>query len=129
MSAYIVNDLTINRIVSYLMRDRDRLPFIKDDLAEANIDLNELGQAMLDLNRRAVDYRYSESNEASVLVPATVPVTRIQALKSLRCWLYQCSEGNIPEEEELFKIMESYSGALAYAIVRTLPEFEQAEWG
>jgi hypothetical protein len=128
MSAYIVEDITINRVVSYLLCDQLASAYVERKLAEAGIDLNALGQHMLDLNIRAVDYRYDETNEGRALVPALVPVSRIQALKSLRCWLYQCSEGDIPEEP-LFQIMNGYSDDLAYTIVSELPAYERAEWG
>lgn len=52
----------------------------------------------------------------------------MQALKSLRCWLYQCSEGNVPEQP-LFKALERYAGDLAFHIVAELPGWNAAEWG
>jgi hypothetical protein len=45
---------------------------------------------------RQLDYRYRETE--------SVPL--VQVLKSLQCWLYQCSEGNVPETE-LYKLFDT----------------------
>jgi hypothetical protein len=50
-------------------------------------------------------------------------------LKSLRCWLYQCSEGQVVKEP-LYRffndVVEPY---LMSKIICALPEYEQAHWG
>ena len=55
--------------------------------------------------------------------------TEIQVLKSLRCWLYQCTEGQVVKEP-LYRffndVVEQY---LMSTIICALPEYEQAAWG
>ena len=54
------------------------------------------------------------------------PCMRLQALKSLRCWLYQCREGDVPESP-LYKIFDAYAYQLAYAIVSESKDYAAAE--
>jgi hypothetical protein len=140
MSAFMVEDKTINRVVNYLRYDNDSGHWTKTRLErEAGIILNgktteadKLARAMFDLNVRAVEDRYGEGEaktfRALDFKPDYAGGSRMQVLKSLRCWLYQCTEGDVPETP-LYQIMDDYSNRLAYAIVSSLPEFEAAEWG
>jgi hypothetical protein len=53
---------------------------------------------------------------------------RLAAMKLLRCWLYQCSEGEVPETA-LFKAFAELSNTLAQVVVSELAEYEAAPWG
>ena len=95
----------------------------------------KLGADMLRLNCQAVDARYGEGESKSFRDDLTYrfahpygPVTAVQAYKSLTCWLYQCSEGDVPETE-LYKSMERVSDALAHHIVSESSAYEAAKWG
>lgn len=50
-----------------------------------------------------------------------------QFLKSLDCYVYQCSEGNVPDTD-LYKGMVALQDRLVGFIARNQPEYEQAEW-
>ena len=131
MSAFIVEDTTINRVVNYLADDHNR-GYTMRQLNEAGLltDPANLGQAMAALNCEAVNERYDE-HEAPSYTYGEGPLMRDgvhQVLKSLKCWIYQCSEGDVPETA-LYKIMDDYAGQLAITIVRSAPEYEAAEWG
>lgn len=141
MSAYIVENETINTILAFMKADSERNADIYRSLENMNLVWTgrdaawALGCMMLDLNIEAVRTRYSD-DKADVLIAEsefeyanTLRPSRIQALKSLRCWLYQCTEGHIPEESDLFKAFETVSDNMAYHIVSKLPEFEAAVWG
>lgn len=141
MSAYIVEDKTINRVVSFLEQDRDSA-HIKRKVGEcfklSGFDPLALGCAMFSLNVEGVEARYGDRATYSEGDGSFRPLdyryqyetcTRMQALKSLRCWLYQCSEGDIPETSAFFQLMERYAGELAYSIVADLPEYCAAAWG
>lgn len=135
MSAYIVEDKTINRIISYLSQDQHSTWTKKRLLDEAAInanDLDTLARRMLELNIVAVNARYgteeAESFEDLDYKISHEPVERVQALKSLRCWLYQCSEGDA-DKTPLFLIMEEYSNRLADEVISKMPEYDKAEWG
>lgn len=140
MSAFIVNDETINKILAFMKADCKRNPHIYRPLEVMNLvwtgkDAGERwGAMMLDLNIDAVCARYS-GEKADVLKKdrefghnGVLPPSRIQAFKSLKCWLYQCSEGDVPETD-LFKAFYEVSGNMAKHIVTRTPEFEAATWG
>ena len=138
MSAYIVEDKTINRIVTFLASDQEA-SYAKSILkTEFGLDPNDekyhekLGAAMFRLNIAAVNTLYG-GGEAEKFRPLDYQFhyeisDRIQALKALRCFLYQCSEGYIPESK-FFKILVGYAAGLAYRIVSDLPAYDRADWG
>lgn len=94
----------------------------------------KLGISMAILNDAAVNARYGEGTASGDREGVTYqfrwePLTnRIQALKSLQCWHYQCSEGDIPETSELYKVADKVIGYLAQNIVSDLPEYNRAQW-
>ena len=137
MSAFVVEDKTVNSIVLFIAKERGQLGYWKAQLKDAGFDLDTydgqvaLGKAMFALNVQAVTTRYKGGAEdfrtMNYKFQASL-TTQYQALKSLKCWLYQCSEGDVPETE-LFKIMDKISNALAYNIASRTPQFEAANWG
>lgn len=151
MSAFVVDPQTINRILSYIRESvqkgehigghsRRLLQEIEFDLLDRD-DQTNLGQAMYNMNVNAVSQRYPRDDKDSLpgtyseegildsyeveLVPNVSPA---QAYKSLQCWLYQCTEGNVTENK-LFQAFEKIAGSLANEIVTSLPEYETAQWG
>ena len=76
--------------------------------------------------------RYPEDiPESFEYVPAGVANTRndlLQAHKSTACLLYQCSEGDVPENP-LYKALEELRSALAEHLVTSTPEWDAALWG
>ena len=50
-----------------------------------------------------------------------------QLLKSLQCYLYQCSEGDVPERE-LYKELTEFKYCLMGYIIRKQPEYDEAKW-
>lgn len=141
MSAYVVSNETINAILAFMKADSGRSPHIYRSLE--NMDLVwtgkdaawALGCMMLDLNIEAVCARYSDE-KADVLKEGRefehngiLPPSRIQAFKSLQCWLYQCTEGHIPEESDLFKAFSDVRNKMAVYIVNHLKEYDTATWG
>jgi hypothetical protein len=142
MSAYIVEDKTINRIVSWvdasLQKDHSYLCRRLLDAAEVNPVEKDwaarLGISMAILNDRAVNARYGEGTSSKDREGITYrfkwepTISKIQVLKSLQCWTYQCAEGDIPETSELYKVAEEVVGYLAASIVSSLPEYDKAQW-
>lgn len=138
MSAYIVSHETINRIVSFLYSNTGISAFSRNEtIAKAGFPIAEqegcskLGKAMLKLNVAAVDQRYNEKNRKEVIVNYQfnkVATSRIQALKSLQCLLYQCSEGNVPKRKQ-YKMLKAIEKNIMHEIIDSLPEYQKAEWG
>lgn len=142
MSAWIVESKTINRILNSLTTIKDS--WVKEKIggilfaADPTLNLSEgpaeIGKAMYSLNVDAVTARYSGRERddlpgsGSEYCYEENPCTDVQAYKSLRCWLYQCSEGDVPERP-LFKAFEEIGGFIAEKIVSNLPQFEAADWG
>lgn len=141
MSAYIVEDQTINRIVSHLEHDRDAEWMrrkVASVLGMSRFDALALASAMFALNVEAVESRYGDSATYGTHEGSFRPLdfaysyesaNTFQVLKSLKCWLYQCSEGDIPERSDLFRVLEQYAGELACGIVADMPAYEAASWG
>ncbi len=138
MSAYIVEDTTINAVVSFIAMDRKGDWLRSQILRETgcNLDTPEgkeaLGLAMFELNCNAVEQRYGtgeakafrDLNYAFIL---NINVNRFSAYKNLKCWLYQCSDGNVPDESLLYAAMDRVKGEMADIIVSALPQYESAK--
>jgi len=156
MSAFIVSDETINNLantfnfiaeynhngdsaayeIRALIRDlkienqgsnHHGVIFINEN--QANESAQKIAQALYDLNVRAVNSRYSE--DTSTVFDSfknKMPMSnKFQLLKSLRCLIYQCSEGDIPDEP-LYKRIKSIAACMAMDIVSNMPEYDAAKW-
>ncbi len=143
MSAFIVEDETINNIVSHFRHRtlEDQYYYPRRILSNLGYDLGtaegreKLARDMFALNVEAVNQRYGEG-EAEKFRPLNfqyqhiaLPISNIQAIKTLSCWHYQCCEGDIPETSALYKAMQEVKAAMAMEIVQHSPEWEAAKWG
>jgi hypothetical protein len=140
MSAFLVEDKTINYVVNWLRRNIDQFSLIPHKLKELGFDTSvagwaeKLGQAMFQLNIQGVEARYGNDEavkfrQLDYRFEHTEAVSLVQVLKSLQCWLYQCNEGNVPETG-LYGLFETdVQMYLMDKIITALPEYEQAEWG
>jgi len=140
MSAFMVEDITINRVVTWLKREVSTSRFTLNWLAgEYDVDLTsdqwdeKLAQAMFQLNCDGVNARYG-NGEAEKFRPLNFTYkpemchSLVQVLKSLQCWKYQCSEGDVPETR-LYRFFEEVAHHLALKIVMDLPGYTKATWG
>jgi len=138
MSAFLVEDKIINKIVTKLALDRDG-SWAQRMLGELGYDLEtlkgrkKLGWDMFGLNIRAVNMRYPNGQaedfrtlDFKVCIDGNY--SKVNVLKSLQCWMYQCSEGDC-EKSPLFNVMQKIAYNWACEIVRTMPEYEKAAWG
>ena len=57
-----------------------------------------------------------------------IPISYYQLLKSIDCYIYQCSEGNVPELA-LYKAIQSIRNTLANWIIRNTIAYNAANWG
>ncbi len=141
MSAFMVEDKTINRVVTWLGNEVKKSEGydLKEKLEELNYNLTSdeweeiLAKDMFQLNTDGVNARYG-NGEAEKFRPldfqyqSEYSFTTVQILKSLQCWLYQCTEGNLPKTElyQFFdNVVETY---LLKKIVYALPQYDSAEW-
>lgn len=133
MSAYIVEDETINKILTRIELGRDHhwfriLAAAACNLPDASTEqkLEFLGACMSNLNILAVDARYGEEADRGDLQEdpyrfAYAGATRIESVKALDCFLYQCrSEGEVPQHP-LYQALDAYRTALCREIVQASP--------
>lgn len=139
MSAFLVEKKTIDRILSLVASECRRSEFLAEELLEKlNVDVSDgdwrdkLGQKMWDLNQLSLGYRYGDKKEELRYCFDDVSgyTSDCQMFKSLRCRLYQCAEGEIPEKSVLYSVFShEVSLYLAMRIVQSMPEYDEAEWG
>ena len=140
MSAFLVADTTINTVVSWLSDECFRNEWFKDKVEKA-LHIHTatprweaaVGTAMFRLNIDAVNARYGQGEAQHFRKldyqyrPVTVP--KLQVFKSLRCWLYQCCEGDVykrPLYQAFDTVIIDY---LMRQIITELPAYEEADWG
>jgi hypothetical protein len=139
MSAFVVGNETINRVVTFLATARNIEHIQRVILAETGADLRttegrqQLGDAMFRLNCAGVDARYGEGQSQTFRDDMSYDyriemANKFQAYKSLQCWSYQCAEGNIPEESLLYATMDRVGQMIAAHIVESLPDYATAKW-
>lgn len=102
-----------------------------------DLDVKKLAAALYEMNVSAVNQRYNENDPTDDIAFADFGKNYLrnatlqslcQFAKSLRCFLYQCTEGDIPERET-YKVLERFSYELFAYIVNCLPDFNEAKWG
>jgi len=145
MSAFIVGDETIDRILSSLVSATwacgnlaAPLPLPPARLQVREIaGVNTLGRDLLKMNAEALRARYGpdddgakEGDQAAADYHASVGgfIGPVQAYKSAQCLRYQCSEGAVPECE-LYKALDAWIVSLACWYLERSPGYEGAEWG
>lgn len=139
MSAYVVENKTINKVLSHIKLKRDS-EWIKRQLIEktgfdvtTDEGLEQLGRALLLLNVQAVNVRYGNGDDATQILKdysyrLTLDANCFIALKALHCLRYQCSEGDVPETD-MYKTIEWLSMTWAEDIVRDIKAYDIAAWG
>lgn len=135
MSAFVVEKTTIDKIISWLRHEFLDNSYLRSIAHRFDVDVESegweqrLAEAMYALNIEAVNQRYHKEDSADGIVYSLYPYTsRISAWKALRCWLYQCSEGSVPETY-LYRYFREMEKVTAVQIVQSLPEYDQADWG
>lgn len=142
MSAFLVEDATINKIVTWLRREISTGDRATLDQLAMKYHLNimsdmwdeKLANAMWQLNCASVDARYGEGTAKG---ERTKPFqfmpepyfSLVEVYKALQCWSYQCCEGDIPETSKFYTFFSEIENYLARKIVMALPEYDKAEWG
>lgn len=139
MSAYIVDYKTMNRILSFLNKQRMK----GKTYSYLGQDLTQLGRKLLQMNVKAVSQRYPsdtdstrpglrENASSTAFVKAysfePADVSDVQAWSSAHCFHYQCSEGTVPKSKP-FKLFEKFLADLSYNIIHDLPQAQSVEWG
>ena len=142
MSSYIVDDKTINKIVSYIfakaLAPDSSIHWEATKLTKMGYSLisahwcSDLAHKMFDMNVAAVKARYGKEEAESFPRPAFrylfTPATQIEVIKALKAWKYQCTEGRVLELA-LYKAMAEVHCLLCIDFVEQTEEYEAAPWG
>lgn len=155
MSAFMMSNETLSMLANLIARyyvDRDSVGFyFPEELTEELKDTRYVGEfifkKLAELNIGSLAQRYPSDYDAMLgkveYIPwcdiwhrpvfdveqgvVTIGRWHYRFLKSLRCYLYQCCEGDC-YESKLYKALDQLSLELAYFIATNQPEYELADW-
>jgi hypothetical protein len=125
MSAFLVSKDCITRIVDVLSN------LEKEELEEifGTAHKDTVGYQLWKMNQQAVNQRYNEKDEAPAYIHLhSISCSPMQSYKSLRCYLYQCSEGDVPESQ-LYKKLQVISDSIGASAASSTAEYCEADWG
>jgi hypothetical protein len=135
MSAYVLEDRETSRLARDIFaRIAEFGPVRAERLGFGELvtgSPEELAEKLYQLNVEAVAQRYSlhrERTPVQFIPGAGLSSSPVRGYKLLQCYLYQCSEGNVPETA-LFKQLSALAGDIAQDIVQSLPAYDDAPWG
>lgn len=148
MSAFLVTRTHIDHVVAAIMEIAVESGYVTEQEDKEGRFRDKLGQWLVDMNIRAVDYRYSEKNAVPLyrntyIGPHETVAELVQRYKAIRCLAYQCAEGDVPETP-LYRQLEAAGNTVARMIlgsrsngdpdadaeaIRRMPEYEDAPWG
>lgn len=147
MSAFYVGNKSLSMITDIIVRYLDDgwnsfgfyLPSELTDMFDGKSEA-EIFAALRQMNIDALEAKYSdnaaelyddegyeEGNDIWQPREYGVDYWHFQLLKSVQCYVYQCSEGRVPETE-LYKGMHKLENAIAMYIACGQPEYGKAEW-
>lgn len=144
MSSFIIQDETINKLVNFFVTcaysKEEYKPQITNEInkfgydltydeEEKNGDANNLGQRMKVLNKKAYNHAYKIKGDFGLFYwdENLNEYNIYQILKSLNCFLYQCLEGDIPEDN-LYKTLSNIEKILTNHIINNLEDYKKAKW-
>ena len=132
MSAYIVNDNVVNRIVGLLWEDavgsERTVSYYIVQLGYRPFNKpKELARHMHNLNRFAIRERYLQRVAYTHKYKEMWVTNKYQVLKDIQCFLYQCSEGRA-DKTRLFKALEKTETLLMSEIIRATEEYQNTKW-
>lgn len=139
MSAFIVEDQIINRVVDWLNHLQPTYQHNEYIMQQAGYDVRSplhckrLAEDMFTLNCESIEQRYGEGEaekfrDLDFRHKPEYCLDIFQVLKSLQCFLYQCSEGSVPEQSKLYKALKDVEHNICYHLVSNMPQYEAAKW-
>jgi hypothetical protein len=135
MSCFILEERRIAGLAAKLVKTHsDKLPL--REMREPH-DRESLADAMLALNLDAFRQRYGTETMLEDVAEYVdldarnwTPLDKLekaQFFKSLQCFLYQCSEGNVPDRP--LKALQAVEDSLAPFVNQESPKYVAAAWG
>jgi hypothetical protein len=111
MSAFLVNDGTIDRVVcAYAAHFERPTPWSVHDMSAT-------GRALIAMNIEALRQRYGDPPLPFTYDyhPHTDDNPNLALLRALHCFIYQCSEGNVPDSDLYQQVEAVVEGLQLYA--------------
>lgn len=131
MSAFIVDRDTMQRVIfaAYTLTRGDYHRNLPESMkAKTPAQVAKLWARLFRLNAEAVSQRYGEPPSETPPMGGECAVKSItQAYASIRCLIYQCSEGDVPDRP-LYNDLVELRKLTAEHIVMGSREFQRAEW-
>lgn len=133
MSSFILPDVKVCSLVHYLSNAARGVHDTLGDLGYRLVteeDRKKLIVDLLQMNLDAVNCRYGENNilDTEKINFNYEYLSRLQAIKGMRCLLYQCNEGTV-SEAPLFKAIDRIANNLMYDVISELPEYMKVVGG
>jgi len=143
MSAYVVDKSTIDKLMTFALWNAwGSEPLRAWPQMQDREQQQQFWTRVWNLNREAIRQRYPDCIDSGQVpgpvdedgkdkeyeYEAVASPTIHQAYQALRCLIYQCSEGNIPQMA-LYSQLQRMSDEMAHRITSRLPQVEAAEWG
>ena len=134
MSCFMVHPAVRGRILSWLQRSGNgwilRPLCLNIDVDMQRVDwLEELDRRLWEMNAAAYSERYGVPEDGLEYdgLARVHHAGEMQTYKDLRCYLYQCAEGDV-DQWALYRDLQIGADALAYEIISALPEYQNLAW-
>ena len=134
MSSFVVDPKTIGNIAGYVFANSKAFALLQREGIALEGELHQIirrfSRDLEIMNRQAVWERYHDQADWETWQAGDFEFhgpTPVVVFKSLNCYLYQCSEGSVPDQV-LFKALEKLRGSLAYEIATSSREYESGAW-
>lgn len=101
-------------------------PELEEDKFKDNWD-KIFTEKLYNLNCYALKKCYGNSDFPEFEYKEANHISKIQCLKSVQCWLYQCAEGDA-DTKPLYLLMQKIERILLNAIILDLEEYKKADW-
>ena len=128
MSAYVLDNAKISKIVSYITGARAWHKYARqlEEMGYTSSQRDQLGNDLLAMNQDAVMQRYPGSDATNLPGPTnpepysykSPACGMFEAYELLGSFIYQCSEGDVPETNELYQVVSDIRNAMAHSITR-----------
>ena len=129
MSAFLVTEKTLYNCMKAITKAQYSALYKDIDGSQKKFKI--IFMALNSLNSLALKVRYNEEPSPGYkfcsIKYTEASSCKIQLLKSLNCFIYQCSEGSVIKTGLYKKLLEVKSD-LQDLIIRDLPEYEKAVW-
>ena len=133
MSAFIVDDLHINAIVTYAV-DKQLTYWnagAREHVHVTNLNAEAIGRILMDENVRSYCARYSDASDDDKSAGAAyaykvfpIPLTAAEIIKACNCLEYQSCETDDWEASLAWRILQNVKAKA----VHDLPGYESAPW-